>query len=159
LHILCGLLPINGHERNKSSDESNFNLTEGKITFVTYGTSTIILSQATTICLPVPLLHESETSFLLNNPSCTHIPVLASNGRDVITCCKVIFQFLFGITGLLNFASTLNNTIFRELNLFPSSGEGMENTLFGAVETANLNHWTQVISDETDRVDASRTIT
>jgi hypothetical protein len=87
------------------------------------------------------------------------MPVLSTNGRDVITCCKVIFKFLFGITGLVNFASTPNNAIFRELDLFTSSGEGMESTLFVAVETANLNHWTQVISDETDRVDASHTIT
>jgi hypothetical protein len=36
------------------------------------------------------------------------------------------------------------NTTFRKLRLFPSSGEGSETpALLGSLESANLNHWTQ----------------
>jgi hypothetical protein len=38
------------------------------------------------------------------------------------------------------------NTIFRKLDMFPSSGEGEEKTSteLGPLERANLNHWTKV---------------
>jgi hypothetical protein len=36
----------------------------------------------------------------------------------------------------------LENTEFRKLDLFPSSGEGREiSTLLGLLERDNLNHW------------------
>jgi hypothetical protein len=38
----------------------------------------------------------------------------------------------------------LENTTFRKLDLFPSSGEGRETpTLLGPLERANLNQWTR----------------
>jgi hypothetical protein len=36
----------------------------------------------------------------------------------------------------------LENTTFRKLDLFPSSGEGRRLTLLGRLERADLNHWT-----------------
>jgi hypothetical protein len=40
----------------------------------------------------------------------------------------------------------LENTTFRQLDLFPSSGEGLRKTfsLLGLLETTNLNHWKQI---------------
>jgi hypothetical protein len=41
--------------------------------------------------------------------------------------------------------SKLENTTFRKLHLFPSSGEGWEHTLLGRLERANLNHWDSAV--------------
>jgi hypothetical protein len=51
------------------------------------------------------------------------------------------------ITGFLDFSHRqlciLENTKFRKLDLFPSSGEGGKTpTQLGPLERANLNHWT-----------------
>jgi hypothetical protein len=35
-----------------------------------------------------------------------------------------------------------NNTTFRKLDLFPSSGEGKKPILLDPLESASLNHWT-----------------
>jgi hypothetical protein len=40
-------------------------------------------------------------------------------------------------------SNELENTTFRELDLFPSSYEEREtSTMLGPIERANLNHWT-----------------
>jgi hypothetical protein len=51
------------------------------------------------------------------------------------------------ITGVSDFARRpvfykLENTKFRKLNLFPSSGERRTPTLLGYLGRANFNHWT-----------------
>jgi hypothetical protein len=41
----------------------------------------------------------------------------------------------------------LKNTMFRKMDLFPSSGEGMQtHTLLGLLEKARLNLWTSFVS-------------
>jgi hypothetical protein len=56
---------------------------------------------------------------------------------------------LLRIAGLLDFVhrpefQIPQNTTFRKLDLFPSSGEGKETpTLLDPLERANLSHWTQ----------------
>jgi hypothetical protein len=60
------------------------------------------------------------------------------------------FQYglLVKITGSLDFVHCpeyyiIENTTFRKLDLFPSSGEGREITiLLFPLERVNLNHWT-----------------
>jgi hypothetical protein len=48
------------------------------------------------------------------------------------------------VFGLFPSAGILENTTFRKLDLFPSSGEGEVKTptQFVPLERANLNHWT-----------------
>jgi hypothetical protein len=51
------------------------------------------------------------------------------------------------ITGFSDFVhrpvfQKLENTTFRKLDLFPSSGDGETPALLGPLERANLNHWT-----------------
>jgi hypothetical protein len=50
---------------------------------------------------------------------------------------------LLGV-GLFPSSGILENTTFRKLDLFPSSGEGggEDTTQLGPLERANLNHWT-----------------
>jgi hypothetical protein len=64
------------------------------------------------------------------------------------------------INGFLGFVrcpefSILENTTFRKLDLFPSSGEGREiPTLLGSLERANLNHMS-VFSKGSNKVGVS----
>jgi hypothetical protein len=47
----------------------------------------------------------------------------------------------YGVFGLYPSSDVLKDTTFRKLDLFPSSGEGLEiPTLLGPLERANLNH-------------------
>jgi hypothetical protein len=52
--------------------------------------------------------------------------------------------WVFGLCPFSGILTKLENTTFRKLDLFPSSGYGWETaTLLGPLERANLNHWTQ----------------
>jgi hypothetical protein len=44
---------------------------------------------------------------------------------------------------------TKENTTFRKLDLFPSSGEGKKPILLGPLERASLNHWTTDVINHT----------
>jgi hypothetical protein len=53
----------------------------------------------------------------------------------------------------------MENTVFRELDPFPSSGEGRETSiLLGPLERANLNHWYRVNISLSSPDDVNRSI-
>jgi hypothetical protein len=48
----------------------------------------------------------------------------------------------YWVFGLYPSSGIRKNTMFRKLDLFPSTGEGMGDiTLLGPLERANLNYW------------------
>jgi hypothetical protein len=60
----------------------------------------------------------------------------------------------FRTLSIVRSSKKLENTTFRKLDLFLSSGEGGEiPTLFGPLERANLNHWL-VLSKGPNRIGA-----
>jgi hypothetical protein len=50
----------------------------------------------------------------------------------------------YWVSGFFPSSGILENTMFRKLDLFPSSGEGggKTPTQLGPLERTNLNHWT-----------------
>jgi hypothetical protein len=56
---------------------------------------------------------------------------------------KMLWDHLVADLCPLSWIQILENTMFRKLDCFPSSGEGRETiTRFGPLERANLNYWT-----------------
>jgi hypothetical protein len=43
---------------------------------------------------------------------------------------------------IIQYIKKLENTMFQNLDLFLSSGEGETLTMLGPLERANINHWT-----------------
>jgi hypothetical protein len=72
----------------------------------------------------------------------------------MVGLCRYMTTVYLGITGLLDFVHcpvlhrTLKNTVFRKLDLFPSSGEGVGDTFLPTDNTmhgTNLEPWEQMI--------------
>jgi hypothetical protein len=53
-------------------------------------------------------------------------------------------KWVFGLSQSSGVLKSLKITMFRKLDLFPSSSEGTS-TLLGPLEIANPNHWTTYI--------------
>jgi hypothetical protein len=51
-------------------------------------------------------------------------------------------HWVFGHCSSPGILEIRKQNVFRELDLFPSSGEGETHTLLGPLERADLNHWT-----------------
>jgi hypothetical protein len=65
----------------------------------------------------------------------------------VLTMEYDIWDFwVFGLCPSFCILNNAKNTTFRELDLFPSSGEAVGDTKRDPLERASPNHWTWVIS-------------